>query len=43
MAATLTCRIRIPSFPPGATTVESLNVGTATAITVAEFRRRIIH
>lgn len=43
VAATLTCRIRIPSFPPGATTVESLNVGTATAITVAEFRRRIIH
>lgn len=43
VAATLTCRLRIPSFPPGALTVESLNVGTATAITVAEFRRRIIH
>lgn len=33
-------RIKIPSFPAGATKVESLNVSTATAITVAEFRRR---
>lgn len=33
-------RIRIPSFPPDTETVESLNVATATAITIAEFRRR---
>lgn len=33
-------RITIPSFPPGAPTVESLNVGMATAVAVAEFRRR---
>lgn len=38
----VTCRLTIPSFPPGAATGESLNVGMATAITVAEFRRRII-
>lgn len=30
----------IPPFPEGASTVESLNVGVATAVTVAEFRRR---
>jgi len=35
-------RIKIPSYPPGSDTVESLNVGTATAITVAEFRRRAL-
>lgn len=35
-----TRRLRIPSFPPGVLTSESLNVATATAITVAEFRRR---
>jgi TrmH family RNA methyltransferase len=35
-------RIKIPSFPPDAATVESLNVGTATAVTVAEFRRRAL-
>ncbi len=33
-------RLLIPSFPPNRPTVESLNVGMATAITVAEFRRR---
>lgn len=33
-------RITIPSYPLGAVTSESLNVGTATAVTVAEFRRR---
>ncbi len=33
-------RITIPSFPAGSMTVESLNVGTATAVTVAEFRRQ---
>ena len=37
----VSCRIRIPSFPPDAPTVESLNVGTAAAVTVAEFRRRV--
>lgn len=30
----------IPSYPPGGSTVESLNVAMATAITLAEFRRR---
>lgn len=33
-------RIRIPSYPAGVPTSESLNVGMATAITVGEFRRR---
>lgn len=33
-------RITIPSYPLGAVASESLNVGTATAVTVAEFRRR---
>ena len=32
----------IPPYPAGAETVESLNVAMATAITVAEFRRRQI-
>lgn len=32
----------IPSFPEGGETVESLNVAMATAITLAEFRRRSI-
>ncbi len=40
VAARINRRIKIPSFPPDASTVESLNVGTATAVTVAEFRRR---
>lgn len=40
VAGTVTCRLTIPSFPPGAVTSESLNVGMATAVTVAEFRRR---
>ena len=31
----------IPSYPPGSPTVESLNVAMATAITLAEFRRRL--
>ena len=38
--ACVSCRLTIPSFPQGTVTSESLNVGTATAITVAEFRRR---
>ncbi len=35
-------RLKIPSFPPAGNAVESLNVGTAAAIAVAEFRRRLI-
>lgn len=34
-------RLRIPSWPPHAETAESLNVAMATAITLAEFRRRM--
>lgn len=37
----VTHRLRIPSFPPGEPTSESLNVATATAIVCAEFRRRM--
>ena len=33
-------RLLIPNFPIGRITTESLNVAVATAITVAEFRRR---
>lgn len=33
-------RITIPSYPTDSQTVESLNVSIATAVTVAEFRRR---
>ena len=33
-------RLLIPSYPPGAPTCESLNVGVAAAIVCAEFRRR---
>lgn len=33
-------RLLIPNFPASATAVESLNVGVATAIVLAEFRRR---
>ena len=40
VAATVTRRLYIPPFPPDAHTSESLNVAVATAITVAEFRRR---
>jgi TrmH family RNA methyltransferase len=35
----ITHPIRIPSFPENAETSESLNVGIATAIVLAEFRR----
>lgn len=38
--AVVTRRLRIPSFPAGRATSESLNVATAAAITVAEFRSR---
>ncbi|MCM1022011.1 MAG: RNA methyltransferase [Muribaculum sp.] len=34
-------RLLIPSYPAGCQTSESLNVATATAITLSEFRRRI--
>ena len=40
VASTVTRRLYIPPFPPDAHTSESLNVAVATAITVAEFRRR---
>ena len=36
-------RILIPSWPPGVPTIESLNVSVATAITLAEFRRRLFN
>lgn len=39
-ASAITRRITIPPYPADHLTVESLNVGVATAITVAEFRRR---
>lgn len=40
IANLITDRITIPSFPPGNRGAESLNVAMATAITLAEFRRR---
>ncbi len=40
VATLISDRLFIPSFPPNSPTSESLNVGMATAITVAEFRRR---
>lgn len=36
-----TRRLRIPSFPPGRQTVESLNVAMATGIIISELSRRI--
>lgn len=38
--AFVTDKLFIPSFPSGRQTSESLNVGTATAIALSEFRRR---
>lgn len=38
----VTSKLLIPSFPTGQPTSESLNVGIATAIICAEFRRRMI-
>lgn len=38
--ARVTSPLRIPSYPEGVETSESLNVAAATAITLAEFRRR---
>lgn len=40
VAREVTCRLTIPSYPAGVATSESLNVATATAVTVSEFRRR---
>lgn len=40
VAASVTQKLHIPPFPPGARTSESLNVAVATAITCSEFRRR---
>lgn len=40
VAAFATERIRIPNFPAGAPTSESLNVAVAAAVVCAEFRRR---
>lgn len=40
IARTVSHKLLIPHYPAGATTVESLNVAVATAITCAEFRRR---
>ena len=38
----VTRKLRIPNYPVGAVTCESLNVAVATAITCAEFRRRVM-
>lgn len=40
VAAAVTRRLFIPSYPPGRATSESLNVATATAITLSQFRSR---
>ena len=40
LAPFITRKLNIPSYPVGIPTSESLNVGIATAIAVAEFRRR---
>ncbi len=40
VAAFVTHKLLIPSFPTGGSTSESLNVSTATAIVCSEFRRR---
>lgn len=40
VAAAVSRRILIPSWPPESDTVESLNVGMATAITLSQFRAR---
>lgn len=41
VSAAVTCKLRIPAYPEGRECSESLNVGIATAIVVAEFRRSI--
>ncbi len=42
VAARVNRRLRIPSFPEGRPTSESLNVAVATAVACAEFRRRAL-
>ncbi|MBP3270563.1 MAG: RNA methyltransferase [Bacteroidales bacterium] len=42
VAGTLSDRLFIPSYPPDDRGSESLNAAVATAVTVAEFRRRLI-
>ena len=42
LGARITERLFIPSWPPGVQTSESLNAAVATAVTAAEFRRRLI-
>lgn len=42
VAATVDRRLLIPPYPGDRETVESLNVSMATAVTVAEFRRRVL-
>lgn len=37
----VSCRLKIPSFPPGRQTSESLNVAMATGIIISELSRRI--
>lgn len=43
VAKTVTNRLFIPSFPPERETSESLNVATAAAITLSQFRARQLH
>ncbi|MDE6135728.1 MAG: hypothetical protein K2F79_09165, partial [Muribaculaceae bacterium] len=40
VAEKVTSRLLIPAWPPGQDAVESLNVATATAITLSQFRAR---
>lgn len=40
VAATVSSRLLIPTYPPARDAVESLNVGVAASIVVSEFRRR---
>jgi TrmH family RNA methyltransferase len=40
VAATVSRRLLIPTYPADAVSAESLNVATAAAITIAEFRRQ---
>lgn len=42
VAQAVTQHLRIPSYPEGRPTSESLNVATATAVFCAEFRRRLV-
>ena len=42
LAPFVTRKLFIPSYPAGQATSESLNVSTATAIVLSEFRRRVI-